>query len=384
MQFKRRRQPAPFHKSWASRWRTGFQTAFLVAFGSLFIGGWLTADTERIRSSIGRFLHGPRDGRVDWSVLLFLLVSLIWAIALYIRLHDEDVTAEHRRTELMTAITGAPNARVFVDYGEKYLAAVLNALSSTAKTELDTPDTQIKAIEAGVGVVLRAVSELAAEFGRADGFDKNSYGANIMLIARRDSGLPEFFPAQLLGQLHFHERDAISALDAMLYLPRELLIKSIGDAGSKEVPVISLPIPKTLISKGYNMVLPGAPRALLSGQPGVYGDTSTLAVSHCKDFSKPVYSEVEGYFAHGDGKSIKSFASFRIGTGALPIGVLNIDASRTHLLGPATAHATFFSLVSPVLFLLRDPISEYARLRAATGTLFGEAAAAAPQKKPGE
>lgn len=113
----------------------------------------------------------------------------------------------------------------------------------------------------------------------------------------------------------------------------------------------------------HRRTLPGAPTALAGEDPAsVQEDTARMA-DQCRHLG-PVADEVGEYFgASGEGKDIKSIASFRIGPREEPVGVLNIDSSETNVLGPDDQfYLTFRALIAPTLEMLAPVVKEYALL----------------------
>jgi hypothetical protein len=74
--------------------------------------------------------------------------------------------------------------------------------------------------------------------------------------------------------------------------------------------------------------------------------------------------QIREYFSDkGPGRHIKSFASFRLGTGLNPIGILNIDSSEPGVLGyTQDYYPTFHALLAPIMAALALNVQAYAQL----------------------
>jgi hypothetical protein len=109
--------------------------------------------------------------------------------------------------------------------------------------------------------------------------------------------------------------------------------------------------------------LPGAPTAVMSDGGGSVEENTHSMAEQCRHLG-PVADEVAEYFSEkGEGRDIKSLASFRIGPKDAPVGVLNIDSSEPNVLGrDEEFYVTFHALLSPMLELLRPAVVEFAAL----------------------
>jgi hypothetical protein len=85
----------------------------------------------------------------------------------------------------------------------------------------------------------------------------------------------------------------------------------------------------------------------------------------CGDMGKEIVEEIRAYFGPGgEGKDVRSFASFRLGpTADDPIGVLNIDSNGVCVLGESDEfYITFYALLEPFIAALAIQVREYAHL----------------------
>jgi hypothetical protein len=354
-------------KEWALRvgvWPRGLirrpVTAGIIALGPVILGLALGVWPDEVAHDTQRFLVGPR-GAVDWWVTAFWVGFLIWTWVLFLRLGSDDARDSQRFRELTSAIYRAPNAGIFKKYEAYYdeAASLLASATSAGNAQGD----RARNLEFGIQAVLVLLAGLAREFTSAPA--GTIYGANVMLIAAPDAKLADAFPESILSKMRFFDRATMKerSLRAVLYLA-ETLLMSDASSGRRVVPVIALPVPKSLTDgQGHKLALPGAPWALLSGKVSIYED-ARLMPRDCGDFTKRVRDQIEAYFAPGgDGGAIRSLLSIRIGTELEPVGVLNIDCSETYLLGQEPEYyPTFYALLTPIVRLLVAPVREYAAL----------------------
>lgn len=145
----------------------------------------------------------------------------------------------------------------------------------------------------------------------------------------------------------------------------ELAEKPEPDPGA---PKIALPVPTTLKRNGRWTVLPGAPKAFLTGDVDGYSDASTLA-AWCRDkgdFQPAVIDAVRTYFAEGPGSAVKSFISRPlIGAANERIGVLNVQSTRTGIIGDLDERLPVFqAMVTPLLLELTGVVSALLKIEA--------------------
>lgn len=369
-------QRSPEHPILLRRQRFIYSTKanFLVAGSVLWLGVWAEFWGAELKAAIVSAWAGwgglSEPGGVaallargvDVHGAFFGIVFLGVTLALAYRLKVEDDEEDEKTLEVFRAITRAPNVRVHEVY-EEYWRAFVDELQPLVS--LDTSRTETKEMsrpEAAKAIrgALRVIAEMAAHFSRVE-TKSESYGANVMIVVRkRDDGGP-LFVASLVEALKFHARTDLDSLQGMLYLPAALLVPSLGDPETRAIPNIALPIP---IPTGptANVVIPGAPMAILRGG-SIHNDARLIATEECQAFAQWIRDEIAFYFSdEGAGRHVGSFASFRLGSGEDPIGVLNIDTSHQHVLGVHPEfHRTFVALLVPMLWMLRDAVRKYAR-----------------------
>ena len=160
--------------------------------------------------------------------------------------------------------------------------------------------------------------------------------------------------------LRFNGDTRLDALLAVLQLPNGL--RSTPDPGTPPYePVIALPVsPEEYDDQERRRVIPGAPWTMKTGTPGTYEDTHAIG-QYCTDFARPVRDEIVEYFTKGEGKTYRSFASFRLNANGNPVAVLNIDSNKTNVLGGSREYyVTFYALIEPVLHLLVPHVVAFA------------------------
>jgi hypothetical protein len=295
---------------------------------------------------------------------------------LALRLKAEDHVDDEKTLEVFRAVIRAPNARIHDHYPEYWSAfedELHGALSGITRDE----------VAKGIRGCLKVIAEMAANFARAEA-TRGEYGANIMLFVWRDNSGGPLFPKSLVAALRFHSATDLGALRGMLYLPGDLTVRSLDDAHVRVIPNFALPVPDTGSSSAPPPI-PGAPFAVIDGG-SVHGDARTIADSEaCEYFSKSVRDQIREYFSErGAGRNVGSFASYRIGTGTKPAGVLNLDTNHRHVLGPHEEfYTTFTALVVPMLEGLRFAVERYTEgLDIGALALSDAAAAAAAAAKP--
>ena len=339
----------------------------MLSIGSVVLAAWVSIDgRDGIAPATVWFATAPfRDGLswsgpgvgVDGTTVAFWVLAGIWTRALFIRLREEDQAEARYREDLIGALYSLPNFNVLWNYSSYFDAVAGVTLGRSFEASR-------AALGEDIQVALAAIAEMARAFSRSP---SEAYGASLMLVVRKED-IPRL-PAPYrtphsenpgTGRLRFvGDRPDVKKLDGLLVLPSDLAVHSVGDGGGKSYPLISLPIRYSPL----NLVLPGAPRAVLNDQLSVYEDTRKLAVEHCRDFSEPTQREVHEYFGRGgEGADIRSLASIRLGSETTPLGVLSIDTNGTDVLGTdEDYYKTFYALLRPVLRLLEPLVQAYAR-----------------------
>lgn len=329
-------------------------TRLITSIGPLIFAAWISIDGSDIAVSTQQFIEKPLSGSVNWYVCLFWMAVATWTRALYLRLVQEDNFEDRQRATLMRSLFHLPDLSILWNYKEYHRIVNENIkdkdfyIKGNGKVRIDKLAEDIR-------VVLAVIAEMAQVFAKSQ---DDSYGANVMLVLNNEdtkkvsSNVKD--KIRFLGPSH-----GVDGLDGLLVLPEKLAVMDIDaeNGGKRSYPIIALPVrygPAELI-------LPGAPSAVLDGDVSVHEDTRELA-DECEGFSAPVREEVRNYFsANGEGAGVRSFASVRLGGGEKPIGVVNIDTDGTHVLGGEDEYyRTFWALLRPLLDLIAPLVELYA------------------------
>jgi hypothetical protein len=333
--------------------------------------------------------------RPHFTSAVFWGGGLFWIVLLHLRIVAEDLNRREQISVLQRAIVRSPNVDLVEDFPELFQkAAGLTvapsstehvALLSQAENRSKAIDRQ-KELERSIQAILQLIAAMAKSFGR--GTENTHYGANVMLVEKRGEDLTAPFRSGIAQhtRLTGHTPPELVGVNAIVYLLKALADVTDPKHPTRTLDVFALPVPANRKDdRGRRLALPGAPWSLLTGQMKVYEDAQRI-VERCQDFSAPVRDQIEAYFGkHGDGESIRSFLSYRIGSVGDPIGVLNIDCSRTHLLGAAPEYyATFLALLRPMVHLLAVPVAEYSWLNQLLSSDIAPASAPALQATHGD
>lgn len=389
--------------------------AIIVAVPVL-VGVVVSLDAQQIASASGRFFRARWSGAPYLPAILVWTVSSGWLVLLYLRVVTEDFERRNEIEDLkryqhdeiealqiqmnrqmqmqadhfQRAIFRAPNVDVVLRYPTLYRKAAGTdglqvsrlMVEKIAAGDMALARSAQLALEDPIRKVLLGIALMAKRFGRRP--DEALYGCNVMLLESVDDEPHFAFRSLLHRPLLFSDRRLgdYGGFRAVLYTTNALTVDTSRDPDASdgttalayERQEIALPVPKPASPEYVPLILPGAPLVLEQGGGKVYPDTQVL-VRQCESFSRRVRTEVEGYFASGDpaamtqpgrGARIRSFASFRIGSDADPIGVINIDCDHTDLLGEAEEYsATFLALMTPWLVLLSRPVMTYSWLQTA-------------------
>ena len=361
---------------------SGFATGtrVIVSLLPVALGAWISIGGQGLAADTAAFWNGllpgaPLPDEVAWGTVVFWLLCVGWTRALYLRLAQDDRQEERYRADLMRSLFRLPNLDVLWKYDLYYRQI------SALVVERALPRSR-EGLGKDIFFALTVIAEMAQTFARNRDAD---YGASVMLAV--DPSRINDLPAEWrtphtpdgVGRLRFAgDRPDVTALDGLLVLPDDLALRSLrevaaetqtlanggtpptpaaGTPSARTFPLISLPIRR----RPKNLVLPGAPAAVLGNDISAYRDTRVLAGQYCAAFSEPTRDEVRAYFGvNGDGAAVRSLASIRIDNGAEPVGVLNIDTDTTNVLGADREfYAAFTSLLRPLLRLLEPLVKAY-------------------------
>jgi len=300
---------------------------------------------------------------MEWSVLAFWLFGAFFTYLVVRRLPAEERKKAQRQEELIAALFHLPGLSVLYDL-DTFYKKVSDILKDVSKKDR---------IELGQRIrhALVVVAEMAQTFANHGDHIGMSYGANIMLIVRK--GDDEFY-SKAHEILRFAHKNTHPP--GLLILHSDIIVNNLPDQKSRVFPMFSVPVVVTEISNetDYEIILPGAATALLTGDPSIHEDTYKLA-DECKGLGDEVVRQVRSYFnKDGDGSAVRSFAAFRIGDGDNAIGVLNIDTNVKGVLGKGEVYySTFGALIQPLLRILEPAVRRYDELWRAEGMPFGPA-----------
>lgn len=395
--------------------------AIIVALPVL-IGIIVSLDAQEIAATSGRFFRGRWAGRPYVPAVVVWIVSSGWLLLLYLRVVTEDFERRreiddlkryqhgeladlklHQHAEMQlqservqAAIFRAPNVDVVLRYPDLIRkAAVTEGLSVSRRVVEAIKDGDLElaretraALGEPIRQILLGIALMAKRFGRRP--DEALYGCNVMLLEAVDDEPHVVFRSLRNRPLLFSDRDEgdYGGFRAVLYTTNALTVDTSRGPQTADGTTtlayerveIALPVPKSATASYTPLILPGAPLVLEEGGGKVYPDTAELS-QQCKRFAERIRYEIEQYFEPGDaarqlasgaGARIRSFASFRIGTDADPVGVVNIDCDHPHLLGEYEEYsATFLALITPWLILLTRPVMMYSWLQARIWELEG-------------
>lgn len=353
----------------SSRWIDKRVVAFVLAYGGVLLGVWAEFDNDlgpalgaalvnAVRIAQGRaVLLGLHVRALIFCVSLGFFATLLWK-----RLKADDRKQDERTLDVLRALYRAPNISVVRQYPEDFWPGFQRAVQENWPDETVTRDARRTAMARAIRDGLAVVVTMTQQFARGE---EARYGANIMLVIARDDDAPKPFPDGFVEKLRFHSRGALDELAGLLYLPDDLVVANLSGKEGRTIPRIVLPIPfEEQDRRGRRLAIPGAPTAVLrGGGPSVHEDARKIA-TECADFSAPIRDEIAAYFSDaGDGRDVLSFASLRLGNDVAPVGVLNIDSDRTHVLGQEDEfYVSWYALIRPMVDVLADAVTEYAAL----------------------
>lgn len=307
-------------------------------------------------------LHfGPYVG-ISYRALGFWLTLLLFAALFFQRQrHDDDArgrlekSAQNIESLVETLPPRAFRAK-FAGLSESVSAGISTVMPRQLATGVTAAD-----LSKFIRSLLQAIANLALVF---DDQPANAiYSANVM-IPVMPSASAEAFSPDILAVLKFVAPETdLHRLKAVLLLRSDLSSTTASSEAAQDdsVPVIALPVPVETKRGSRFAVTPGAPNAFAGEQEmDGYSDSRTLAqwCAERGDFSPSVQDELREYFESGDGKSIRSFVSRRLTVDGVAIGVLNLHANRTNILGPASERREIFlSMLTPLLVELARAVA---------------------------
>ena len=285
------------------------------------------------------------------------------------KLSDETLATQKNLESLIRTLPPEGFLRTHEKYYEITVDAAIEAIGGN--------NVNLERVVGAVHVLLANLASLARDFDRAD--EGAAYCANVMLFHRQKDldSIPD-----ITSRLRFFEDGmSFSSLEGGLELLHDLSIQVGAEsvsAASAVIPAIVLPVPAKDLREdnGKTTVLPGAPEAFCSTIGYArYEDTSTLG-AWCRTKSGlrgSVADDIDNYFGPtGDGRAIRSFASFVFGPPRSeekqlrPLGVINLHSNQTGILGKTISddgRKLFMPLTAPYRFLLWMLVNKYNELR---------------------
>jgi len=341
---------------WLVKKRSVYSAAkIVVTVYPVIASFWLAIETDTIAKStklISSSIFNPTKYSIDFETLFFWIFAIFWVLLFNYILSYEKRDRLERTEKLVGSIHHIPNINAYKYYPDLYdeVQKILFENEESLIATSSNDDVAIDDVANQIKKVLKCIVKLTGYFSRVE---NTKYGANIMLLfsPKTDSYLVD----KIKNSLHFSEGKNINSLLAVLHMPEELVINNDGFSA------FSLPVPYKTRINGCRVALPGAPFAALNGD--MYLETKRKLMDDLMDFDKLTKNEIEEYFNKGQGKSINSFASFRIGTSKRPIGILNLDCSEPYLLGgDEEFYPTFYTLLYPLMKSMSNHIDRFASL----------------------
>lgn len=331
---------------------------FLGLYGSIY--------TDEIRSSFPLATefsldppyvilpHGPFGGHS----VAFWIGLVVFSLLFFFRQRMSD-----RQTfKLEELIRTSPPEDVL-----SLFAIVVTSCHDATLAALREEKKTVEQLEKTIRIVLDSLLTLAQRFDNAPKYVL--YGANIMLFRVTDK-LEKKEIDDLSARIEFSEPEVdLRKLRGVLDVVPALSTRSNSNSGPDHtLPKFCLPVPKEEKSDDDQWrVLPGAPKAFVTGSLDGYGDARTLHAwcREQKQFSTNICDRVEHYFNKRVTDVVRSFVSIPIGRRdrdtlivQAPVGVLNIHRDVEGILGGEQRTKMFDSITQPFQSLIMDLLEE--------------------------
>ncbi|MDX2303328.1 MAG: hypothetical protein NW226_11035 [Microscillaceae bacterium] len=184
------------------------------------------------------------------------------------------------------------------------------------------------------------------------------YRANLMLYYQYTEAIEVI--QGFNEKLRFTDNKKTEVFEGFLWLTPELCCMT--PENSPQYIEFVLPVPNMYSKTIYRdeeivLALPGAPSAFF-GNASIHSNTKYIK-AECKDLSAELRSEIDRYFNEGEGKEIRSFASFPIKYKEKEykcVGILNIDYNSKiiikskYISSSSKFIETLLTLVAPFVF----------------------------------
>lgn len=326
-----------------------------TAFAAVLAGGCASLFTTDIVLDLKTLVpeaYLSYGGAVFWGALILAFV-LFWmnqaAISSRANRAKVELDLAVRRLNTLPSETFLPN---YQKYWKEVSALTMACLSAGGRGELSVKD-----VEDSIKSVLLGILEAAKDY---DGVNNRvSYAANVMFW--RDNGIGLENPNAIdLAEMGKDEREFAGLLELV---PSLSIVSPWSEGGDTKTDSIVLPVPKVrenfVSDSGAELLvlLPGAPHTFVTGDRSIFPTVQKFVdvLKNGTTLDARVTRRMADYFVKGNGKHIRSFASFAILTvpseGELPIGVLNIHSESVGLLED-NGDTLFSPLLEPFLTML--------------------------------
>ncbi|WP_436514703.1 hypothetical protein [Ekhidna sp. To15] len=322
-------------------------------FASLFtiaLSAWLGIDSSNIVTSIRTmfkvWFHGFESTGIYYSAFFFGLSLVIWVYVFTRYLSSDQAENQSRFNETISAIYKAPNPFVHNKYPNFY-RKIVDKLKGLSDEEL-TDKRKINLLKKVLEEILMFTQYFSTQ-------EVDIKGANIMLYLPASDHYDLIDKLILDKKISFTDDKRTKAYAGVLITIPESYVK-LNTKKNLEIPIIGLPVFNKIRIDGKLHQMPGAAFAIFEGNYICYKIDDLI--TNCSFMGDVVVSQLTNYFKK-EGKDIKSFASFRIGSSKNPIAVLNIDSGEENVLGSAREYfATFNALLNPLLHTIEPLITD--------------------------
>lgn len=330
--------------------------------------GWLSFSINEIKAGNRLFINSlsePSKYSVDYAVLAFDMLSLVWLVLFLATIVIEDSRLKRSLSKLRSSIIKAPSKEIYQDARSLLdMAYKVNNALQPYKAEFESQNySNIESLVVAIKSINSLILEISRDFFESEFIN----GANIMVYLEKDETPPKVIQAVSDSSTKLYFRcEEEKNLKGLLYMSPELFVdNSVPD---QLVTPIILPIYKTYITNYKNpnpdeieLIIPGAMLAFKRGTSMV-GDTLDKG-KYYKDFDERTQKEIMDYFKPNDLK-IRSFSSFRIPNDLNDedscIGVLNLNSNFSYSFGEDEEFfVNFYTLIYPVLKILSGQLSYY-------------------------
>lgn len=342
-----------------------------AVFWPILGAAWLSWDLDKIKTATSKFFEivysesvQLQDYKINWSVTLFDLLTIIWFLLFLFMLYVEDKRTDSKFKRITSAINKAPNvfvfseARILLDEATSTLQKLLPHESEYERDDFSKIDELI--------IFLKVAAQLIQKHAKYFFNNDVITGVNIMVFIERNDDVNSLYSRLMKKTKKVYFRcDNENDLVGLLYLPPELIEDDHGHSTSPVlIPIYSnyYQVYKNPNNETDEFILPGAALAFRNGTSMV-GNTRDIK-KYFGTFDDKTQKELKEFFSSaGDGSHIRSLASFRIpGHNGKPhfSGVLNLHSNFSYVFGKDEEFFdTFYSMIYPVLKLINKRLDFY-------------------------